>query len=215
MSDKKYIVAITGASGSIYGIRLLKALLKEPCHLIAVISDGGFRVLEHETGLSSREDLAIHLQQNNMGNHPKAVLDILSERDYAASPASGSFVHEGMTIAPCSMKTLAATASGIADNLITRSADVCLKEKRPLILLPRETPLNLIHLENMTRLCRAGATIMPPCPSFYTFPQTLDALADTVVGRILDHLGVAHNLMPRWNRNTCSDVNKSRAPSEP
>jgi len=101
-----------------------------------------------------------------------------------------------------STATLAAIASGMAGNLITRSADVCLKEKRPLILLPRETPLNLIHLENMTRACRAGAVIMPPCPSFYSFPGTMDELADTVTARVLDHLAIDHDLVPRWSSNS-------------
>ena len=199
MSDKKYIVAITGASGSIYGVRLIKALAQSPCQIITIISNGGFRVLDHELKSFHQYDFKTYLKKKGIILHPKTSLDILTEKDYAASPASGSFVHDGMAIAPCSMKTLSSIASGIADNLITRSADVCLKEKRPLILLPRETPLNLIHLENMARLCRAGAIIMPPCPSFYTFPETIEELADTVVARVLDHLGINTNLTPRWN----------------
>ncbi|MCA1787202.1 MAG: UbiX family flavin prenyltransferase, partial [Desulfobacteraceae bacterium] len=104
----------------------------------------------------------------------------------------------GMVVVPCSMKTLAGAAAGYADNLITRACDVTLKERRPVILVPRETPMNLIHLENMVRLTRAGAVILPASPSFYSFPDTLDTLVDTVVARILDHLGVAQTLMPGW-----------------
>lgn len=196
---KRYIVAICGASGSIYGIRLIKRLLESPCHLIVIISDGGLRVLEHETIFNSQSSFLDFLMLEETRFHEAATLEVLSQHDCSAAPASGSFIHSGMAIAPCSMKTVASIAAGMADNLITRSADVCLKERRPLILLPRETPFNLIHLENMTRACRAGATIMPPCPSFYTFPSTIDQLCDTVVARVLDHLGVEHELLARWN----------------
>lgn len=197
---KKYIVAICGASGSIYGIRLIKALLERPYHVMVMISDGGLRVLEHETIFNSQSSFKEFLLLEGTKFHESAILEVFSEHDACAAPASGSFIHNGMAIAPCSMKTVASVASGIADNLITRSADVCLKERRPLILLPRETPFNLIHLENMTRLCRAGATIMPPCPSFYTFPSTIEQLCDTVVARILDHLCVENDLVQRWSQ---------------
>ncbi|SLM31331.1 putative aromatic acid decarboxylase [Desulfamplus magnetovallimortis] len=198
-SDKKFIVAITGASGTIYAIRLLKNLLEGPNHVILIISDGGIRVLEHETIFTCDSSMQDFLALEGTRFHSRSSLEIFSQHNFSAGPASGSFIHNGMVIAPCSMKTLSAVASGFADNLLTRSADVCLKEKRPLILLPRETPLNLIHLENMTKACRAGATIMPPCPSFYSFPQTVEALADSVVARILDHLGVQNNLVKRWS----------------
>ena len=196
---KKYIVAICGASGSIYGIRLIKALLERPFHVMVIISDGGLRVLEHETIFNGQSSFKDFLTLEGAVFHESSTLEVFTQHEVCASPASGSFIHNGMAIAPCSMKTVAAVASGMADNLITRSADVCLKEKRPLILLPRETPFNLIHLENMTRLCRAGATIMPPSPSFYTFPSTVEQLCDTVVARVLDHLGVENNLVQRWN----------------
>ncbi len=199
--NKKYIVAISGASGSIYAIRLLKALLEGPHHVIVIISDGGIRVLEHETIFTRESDLEEFLTLEGTCFHDRASLEIFTQHDYAAGPASGSFIHHGMAIVPCSMKTLASVAMGFADNLITRSADVSLKEKRPLILMPRETPLNLIHLENMTKACRAGAIIMPPCPSFYTFPQTIESLADTVVARVLDHLSIKNTLIRRWNHN--------------
>ncbi|MBF0111495.1 MAG: UbiX family flavin prenyltransferase [Desulfamplus sp.] len=195
---KKYIVAICGASGSIYGIRLIKALLERPYHVMVIISDGGLKVLEHETNFNGQSSFREFLLLEGTKFHETATLEVFIQHEIYAAPASGSFIHHGMAIAPCSMKTLGSIASGFADNLITRSADVCLKERRPLILLPRETPLNLIHLQNMTRLCQAGATIMPPCPAFYTSPSTVEELCDTVVGRVLDHLGVEHNIIKRW-----------------
>ncbi|MDY0220253.1 MAG: flavin prenyltransferase UbiX [Desulfobacterium sp.] len=199
-----YVVAITGASGVIYAIRLLKALVQTPCRVILMVSQGGFRVLDHEMGFTLGENFQEFLADQGVVCHHGSTIRIFNETDYAASPASGSFVHSGMVVVPCSMKSLAAMAAGYADNLISRSADVCLKERRPLILVPRETPLSLIHLENMTRICRAGATILPPCPSFYTSPATVEALVDTVTARILDHLNLnlGHDLVPRWCNGT-------------
>lgn len=197
-----YVVAITGASGVIYGVRLLKALVQTPCRVILMVSQGGFRVLDHEMGVTPEKDLQQFLKVQGVICHSQSAIEIFCETDYAVSPASGSFVHSGMIIVPCSMKSLAAIAAGYADNLISRSADVCLKERRPLILVPRETPLSLIHLENMTRVCRAGGTILPPSPSFYTAPATVEALVDTITARILDHLNVRHDLVPRWCQGT-------------
>ncbi len=193
-----FIVALCGASGSIYGIRLLKAFLEKPNHVIAMISHGGFRVMEHENEFKKDGSFLKFLKKQGITFHKDSSLEVFQQNDFGAAPASGSFCHSGMAIAPCSMKTLASIASGFADNLITRSADVCLKEKRPLIIVLRETPLSLIHLENMTRLARAGAVIMPACPSFYSGAASIDALADTVVARVLDHLKVKHDLVPRW-----------------
>ncbi|MEA1967823.1 MAG: UbiX family flavin prenyltransferase [Thermodesulfobacteriota bacterium] len=199
--NKKYIVAICGASGSIYGIRLIKALVEKSCHVTAIISDAGFQVLCHETNFQYGSSFTDFLKELGV-NFPKdSFFEIFKQNDFSASPASGSSVHSGMVIAPCSMKTLGNIAAGIGGNLITRAADVALKERRPLILLPRETPLNMIHLENMTRASRAGAVIMPPCPSFYSYPTTMDELADTVIARVLDHLKIEHDLIPRWGAN--------------
>ncbi|MFO7749240.1 MAG: flavin prenyltransferase UbiX [Desulfobacteraceae bacterium] len=197
---KKYVVAICGASGSVYGIRLIKALVEASCQVITVISDAGFEVLSHETEFQKSIGFRKFLKARGVAFSGNSRLEVYQQSDFAAPPASGSFVHSGMVVAPCSMKTLADISTGSAGNLVTRSADVTLKERRPLILLPRETPLSLIHLENMTRACRAGAVIMPPSPSFYSFPQTLDQLADTVVARVLDHLGVHHTLVRRWGQ---------------
>ena len=195
---EKYVIVICGASGSIYGIRLLKAILCKPLHVLLIISPSGYKVLEHETKLKEFPSFLDFLNNREVILHKDANLQIIDSADIAGAPASGSFVHSGMAIAPCSMKTLAKIASGIADNLITRAADVTLKEKRRLVLLPRETPLSLIHLNNMTKALKAGATIIPPSPSFYSHPETIEDLTDTVVARVLDHLGIENNLVKRW-----------------
>jgi len=198
MKDHTYIVAISGASGSIFGIRLIRALLKAKTRVMVIVSNSGLSVLEYEMGYNREDSFIDFLSSLNIEITPETRLELFFEDEIASAPASGSFVHSGMVIVPCSMKTLAGVAGGYADNLITRSADVSLKEKRPLILVPRETPYNLIHLENMTRAARAGALILPPNPSFYTFPETIEDLVDTIISRILDHLGVEHNLLSRW-----------------
>jgi 4-hydroxy-3-polyprenylbenzoate decarboxylase len=196
--DKTYVVAVSGASGSIYGIRLVKALVETSARVLVILSHAGKKVLAHEAGMESDESFLDFLVRQGVAKEDLDRIEVFTQDEIASAPASGSFVHHGMAVAPCSMKTLAAVASGFADNLITRSCDVCLKEKRPLVLVPRETPLGLIHLENMTRAARAGAVILPPSPSFYTFPRTIEDLADTVVARILDHLGADHQLVQRW-----------------
>lgn len=195
--NKKIVVAICGASGSIYGIRLLKALLKNPINIYLIISSAGYKVLKHETGYSG-ESFSFFLKDKGIKFNKKAQLYIYNQDNFFASPASGSFRNDGMVIAPCSMKTLGAIAAGIADNLIHRAADVNLKEKRPLILLPRETPLNIIHLKNMYVAAKAGATIMPPSPSFYSNPQNISDLVDSVIARVLDHLKIEHDLSREW-----------------
>ena len=196
--DKTFVVAITGASGSIYGVRLVQVLAEGGSQVLVILSRAGVHVMAHETGLDPERGFLDHLARLGMGPEALTRIEIFHEDEIASAPASGSFIHDGMAVAPCSMKTLAAAAAGYADNLITRSCDVSLKEKRPLVLVPRESPFSLIHLENMTRLARAGAVILPPSPSFYTFPQTLEDLVDTVVARILDHLSAEHDLLARW-----------------
>ena len=195
--EKKLIIAICGASGAIYGIRLLKALLERPVSVMLIISKSGEEVLKHETDYNGNEFKSF-LKKEGVEFHPAAKVLCYHPNDLFAPPASGSFRHDGMIIAPCSMKTLAAISSGIADNLIHRAADVCLKEKRPLILIPRETPLNLIHLKNMVRTAKAGATIMPPSPSFYFKPKTINELVDTVIARVLDHIGIQQSIVKQW-----------------
>jgi flavin prenyltransferase len=194
---KKIIVAICGASGSIYGIRLLKALLERPIDVKLIISSSGEKVLHHETDYKTHDVLEF-LKKEGVRLHPDALLEQYEQDNLFASPASGSFRHSGMVIAPCSMKTLGTIAAGIAGNLIHRSADVCLKEKRPLILVPREAPLSMIHLKNMMTVTEAGATILPASPSFYFQPETIHELVDTIVARILDHIGIEHHIVRQW-----------------
>jgi 4-hydroxy-3-polyprenylbenzoate decarboxylase len=194
---KKIIVAICGASGSIYGIRLLKALLERPIHVKLILSTAGEKVLKHETTYKD-SDITTYLRTEGIRFHPDATFEQYEQDNLFASPASGSFRHNGMIIAPCSMKTMGTIAAGIAGNLIYRAADVCLKENRPLILVPRETPLSKIHLKNMLQVAEAGATILPAAPSFYSQPQTINQLVDTVIARILDHIGIEHDIVKQW-----------------
>ncbi|SMC24819.1 4-hydroxy-3-polyprenylbenzoate decarboxylase [Desulfacinum hydrothermale DSM 13146] len=185
MASKPIVVGVTGASGAPYARRLLQVLADAglPVHLVA--SSAGRLVYKLETGRSLEEDLP-------------AGVRLFGEDQFTAPMASGSFQTRGMVIVPCTMATLAAVAQGLANNLIQRAADVCLKERRPLIVVPRETPLNAVHLKNMLTLCQAGALILPPMPGFYHRPETVQDLVDFVVARILDHLGVEHSLGARW-----------------
>ncbi len=194
---KKIVVAICGASGSIYGVRLLKALLERPVEVYLSVSVAGWQVMKHEMEYDGG-DFMEFLKKNGVDFHKKSALTIYDSDDFFAPQASGSFCHDGMAVAPCSMKTLGAIASGISENLIHRAADVCLKEKRPLILLTRETPLSLIHIDNMKKAAAAGAVIMPPCPGFYTRPATIFEMIDMTVAKILDQLKIENNLMKRW-----------------
>ncbi|MFH0994009.1 MAG: flavin prenyltransferase UbiX [Pseudomonadota bacterium] len=194
---QKLVVAITGASGAIYGAVLVAELLQRPIEVHLIVSDYGAKVMGHELGIKGP---MLPFLQSEFGlvPHNLAVLQEYLPDNLFAPPASGSFRHAGMVIAPCSMKTLAAIAAGFADNLVVRSADVCLKEKRPLILLPRETPLSTIHLENMLKVARAGAVLHPPVPAFYHRPETVRDIVNATVGRVLDHLGISHDLAAEW-----------------
>lgn len=198
---RKLIVAVTGASGAVYGAALVYELLQRPMEVHLMVSDSGKLVMAHEMKFSG--SLPAFLASGwGLKPHPDAVLKEYAAGDLFAPSASGSFRHDGMVIAPCSMKTLAAIAAGFADSLITRSADVCLKERRPLILLPRETPLSSIHLENMLRLSRAGAVIHPPVPAFYHHPESVRDIVNATVARILDHLNIPHHLVRAWGDDT-------------
>jgi flavin prenyltransferase len=187
MPGQRLIVAITGATGAVYGVRLLQVLRETPgieTHLM--ISDAGVLNLHQELDLGRKEVEALAHVVHNV-------------RDIGASIASGSFQSDGMVVAPCSMKTLAAVAHGLSDNLISRAADVALKERRRLILMVRETPFNLAHLRNMTTVTEMGGIIFPPLPGFYQRPKTIDEIVDHTVGRVLDLFAIAHTLTPRWN----------------
>jgi 4-hydroxy-3-polyprenylbenzoate decarboxylase len=183
---RRIIVAITGASGAVYGVRLLHALRAAAgveTHLL--VTPAGVLNLKQELDLA-RGDV-------------ERLADVVHNvRDIGATIASGSFVTHGMVVAPCSMKTLAAIAHGLADNLIARAADVCLKERRRLVLLVREAPLNLAHIRNMEAVTLMGGVIFPPLPAFYHRPKTIDELVDHTLARVLDLLDIAHGLAPRW-----------------
>jgi len=190
-----FILAMTGASGGLYGLRLLNKLLQSGAQVSLSLSEAGALSLGIETGLKLNAH-APDLKRLLEGAQVEPSADVLSRlryenpRDIGARAASGSARHDGMVVAPCSMASLARIAHGLADDLIARAADVTLKERRPLILVTREMPLSLIHLRNMTLATEAGALIMHASPHFYHRPQTIEELVDTVVDRVLDHLNV-------------------------
>ena len=194
---KRITVAITGASGAIYALRTLRALLMHRVAVDVVISEFGWMLLRDEAGFEGKQrDFGDFLRElygvavDNMALHPLT--------DLAATLASGSAQSDGMVVVPCSMKTLSSIAHGLSRNLIERAADVTLKERRTLIIVPRETPMNLIQLRNMVAVAEAGAIVVPAMPAFYQKPETFDDLADFVVGRILSLLSIEHDLYPAW-----------------
>ena len=192
-------VAITGASGALYATRTLAALLARGVHVELVISDYGRRLLFDELGeRASLDELKPFLVDKYGAEVDAGTLNLHSNKDLGATIASGSHGCRGMVIVPCSMKTLAAVAHGLSRNLIERAADVMLKERRPLIIVPRETPMSLMQLRNMVLCAEAGAIMMPAMPAFYQLPQTLDHLADFMAGKILSALGFDHDLYPMW-----------------
>ncbi|MDR7149929.1 4-hydroxy-3-polyprenylbenzoate decarboxylase [Hydrogenophaga palleronii] len=186
LEPRRLLVAVTGASGAVYGLRLLQALQHAPgVQTHAVVSDAGWLTLRHELNVDAD---ALRPLVHTL--HDAAQL--------GAGPASGSFRCDGMVVAPCSMRTLAAIAHGLSDNLLTRAADVMLKERRRLVLMTRETPLHLGHLRNMVSVTEMGAIVCPPMPAFYLHPQSIDDLVDASVARVLDLLDVPHALSQRW-----------------
>jgi 4-hydroxy-3-polyprenylbenzoate decarboxylase len=189
------VVAVTGASGSLYAQRLLLHARKHFERIYVMMSEQAVQVAGQELGIG------MSVSQPNLERfvgEPCPNVSLLEARNYFTPPASGSFRHDGMVIVPCSMGTAGRIANGISNDLCTRAADVCLKERRRLILVPREMPWNLIHLRNFTQLAEAGAVVLPACPAFYYRPQSLEELADTVVARILQQLGINHQLVPQW-----------------
>ena len=194
MSELPLVVAITGASGAPYAVRLLESLVaaKRPIQLI--VSSHGLRLLRTETDIDSIDALRDRVGCLRWDQWVKCYDD----NDRGAAPASGSALNAGMVICPCSMGTVAAVAMGTSRSLVERAADVALKERRRLVLVTRETPLSAIHLENMLKVTRAGALVMPAAPGFYHRPASIDDLVNFVVARVLDHLGVPHQLSARW-----------------
>jgi flavin prenyltransferase len=196
---RSIVVAITGASGAIYATRTLAALLERECHIELVVSDYGRRLLRDELGEAAAIDKLMDYLAATYGDAVRAgTYTLHSNKDLGAKIASGSQDCDAMVIVPCSMKTLAGVAHGLSRNLVERAADVMLKERRPLILLPRETPMSLPQLRNMVLCAEAGAMLMPAMPAFYQMPQTLDDLADFMAGKILGALGFKHELYPSW-----------------
>lgn len=201
MAAEDLVVAFTGASGAIYGVRLLEVLLQAGRQVHLTISPAATQVIEQELERKvelERFSLAALLGAEAVRNVDPAALHYHDYRDFHAGIASGSFRTAGMAVCPCSMGTIGAIAHGLSQNVIHRAADVHLKERRRLVLVPRETPLNLIQLRNLTACAEAGAIVLPAMPAFYTKPKSLQDAVDFVVGRICDVLGVEHQLLRRW-----------------
>jgi len=196
---RSVVVGVTGASGAMYATRTIAALLERGAHIELIVSDYGRRLLRDELGdTASVEELVPFLRKKYGAAVEAGSLTLFSNRDLGAAMASGSHRSSGMVVVPCSMKTLAAIAHGLSRSLIERAADVMLKERQPLIIVPRETPMSLPQLRNMVLCAEAGAMVLPAMPAFYQLPRTLDDLADFMAGKILSALGFDHNLYPGW-----------------
>lgn len=195
MNTGKLVVGVTGASGSIYAVRLLQYASKHFDEIYVCLSESAIEVAITELALNIKpEEFSL---EHWLGISVKNIF-LLDRRDYFTPPASGSFRHDGMVICPCSAGTLGRIANGVSDDLLTRAADVCLKEGRKLILVPRETPLSKVMIRNMLNAADAGATILPASPAWYYNPENLEQLADTVVARILQNLGIEQNIVKQW-----------------
>ena len=200
-------LAFTGASGMPYGLRLLECLVAARCHVHLLYSTAAQVVAKQECHLAiPAQPRAAARMFSERASAADGQITVYAREDWMAPVASGSNPADAMAICPCSMGTLGAIAHGLADNLIERAADVMLKERRPLVLVPRETPLSVIHLDNMLKLAHAGAVILPPAPGFYTHPQTVADLVDFVVARILDQLHVPHDLVARWGASRANGL---------
>ncbi len=193
-----YIVAISGASGSIYGVRLVEELIKTVDSVYLCVSGPAFSIIKTETGIDWIGKSDSETEKKIQKHYSSKKIKYFNETSLTAPIASGSFITGGMFIVPCSMKTLSGIANGYANNLIARAADVVLKEGRRLIISPREMPFNVIHLENMLKLARMGVKIAPPVPAFYQKPKDLNDIVDFVVGKILDSAEISHDLYKRW-----------------
>lgn len=201
MSDRPIVVAITGASGAPYAVRLLEALVAAERSVQLIASSHGLRLLQTEMDIDS----VAALRERVGGKGWDHYVRVYDDNDRGAAPASGSSLNAGMVVCPCSMGTLSAIAVGASRSLVERAADVALKERRPLILVPRETPLSAIHLENMLRVTRAGAIVMPAAPGYYHRPTSIDDLVNFIVARVLDHLQVPQALVERWGNQAVDE----------
>lgn len=196
-APRRWVVGITGASGAVYGVRLVEELLRARVQVQLVVTDSGWRVLKEELGWNaSKRTEALELAFGDALSEGR--LRLYPNGDIGANIASGSYRVQGMAIAPCSMGTLSSVAHGSSDNLMTRAADVMMKEGRKLILMPRETPMHAVHLENMLKLSRMGVSIVPAMPAFYYGPRTMEDLVDFLVGKLMDVMGLEHDLFRRW-----------------
>ncbi|MFC7370511.1 UbiX family flavin prenyltransferase [Fictibacillus iocasae] len=192
---KIFTVGITGASGAVYGVRLVQELLSSGHKVHLMVTEAGWQVFREELGWDT-SDREARIEEHFRS--AKGLLHYHTLRDFNAPVASGSYQNDGMVIIPCSMGTLSGIAHGASGNLLERTADVMLKEGRKLVIVPRETPLNRIHLENMLKVTEAGGKIVPAMPAFYQLPKTMDDLINFLVGKVLDQLGVHHELFTRW-----------------
>lgn len=195
---RRFIVAITGASGVIYGVKLVEELLKHDCELHLVLSQAAYKVIEFELDPSEKQSIFDYLN-HKIKDNPRVYL--YDNENIAAPIASGSFISDAMIIIPCSMGTVAAIAHGMSDNLIERAADVMLKERRKLVFVPRETPFSTIHLANMLKLSEMGAIILPAMPAFYHHPANIEDIINFVIGKSLDQIGIAHDIFKRYEGN--------------
>jgi flavin prenyltransferase len=211
VSERHIVLAMTGASGAVYGLRLAEELLRAGLRLSLLISRAGFLVLQEECGLewAGEPDEVAGKIREYFGEKGEAcqgeaclVPTYYEEGDFLAPFASGSAAPDTMVVCPCTMGTAARIAAGLSGNLLERTADVMLKEGRPLVLVPRETPLSAIHLENLLKLARLGVRIVPAMPAFYHHPQSIEDQVDFVVGKVLDQLGVEHRLYKRWGTDS-------------
>lgn len=189
------VLAITGASGAPYAVRLIEQLVKAEVQVSLIISSHGVRLIQSETTLTSVEELRQHIGADLWDRH----VTVYDNGDRGAPPASGSALNRGMIICPCSMGTVSAIAQGSSRSLVERAADVMLKERRKLLIVPRETPLSTIHLNNLLILSQAGVVVMPAAPGFYHRPSSIDDLVDFIVARILDQFEIPHQISHRWD----------------
>lgn len=208
---KPIIVAMTGASGAVYGVRVVQALVQAGKRVALVISEAARLVIREELQSQPASYLNAEALETIFGSTVRGHLEVYSPRDFTAPIASGSYPIEAMVIVPCSMGTLGAVASGLSQNLIHRAADCILKENRRLVVVPRETPLHAGHLENMLKLARLGARMVPAMPGFYSGVKSIDDLVDFMAGKILDQLNVTHSLYPRWTGPTAASEASGRS----
>jgi flavin prenyltransferase len=200
VKPRHFALAITGASGAVYGLRVAEELLRAGARVSMLITTAGFAVLKEECGLDWGGAKVLEQLRSHFGKQADCLI-FYDENDLLAPIASGSAAPDAMIVVPCSMGTLSRISCGNSGNLLERAADVMLKEGRPLVLVPRETPLNAIHLEHLLKLSRLGVRIVPAMPAFYQHPQSLDDLVNFVVGKVLDSVGVEHQLFKRWGNN--------------